>query len=245
MIQRKSAIVVFVGAGLALLSAVVLLAAPLGYRWEVLPLLIALLTVLRWGAYGAAAAAAVSFVGLILELLQSNKSRLNISVAVASILFGLVIFSIPAGFRLGPQIPPIHDITTDTNNPPEFVAVVSMNTPGRTVYEGPSIAIQQQEAYPDIQPIVLDEPADEVFNKAVATVEEMGWDLVDADPSAGRVEATDTTFWFGFKDDVVIRIQSEGMGSRMDVRSLSRVGGSDVGKNAERIREFVSVFKSN
>jgi len=245
MIQRKSAIVVFVGAGLALLSAVVLLAAPLGYRWEVLPLLIALLTVLRWGAYGAAAAAAVSFVGLILELLQSNKSRLNISVAVASILFGLVIFSIPAGFRLGPQIPPIHDITTDTNNPPEFVAVVSMNTPGRTVYEGPSIAIQQQEAYPDIQPIVLDEPADEVFNKAVATVEEMGWDLVDADPSAGRVEATDTTFWFGFKDDVVIRVQSEGMGSRMDVRSLSRVGGSDVGKNAERIREFVSVFKSN
>ena len=245
MIQRKSAIVVFVGAGLALLSAVVLLAAPLGYRWEVLPLLIALLTVLRWGAYGAAAAAAVSFVGLILELLQSNKSRLNISVAVASILFGLVIFSIPAGFRLGPQIPPIHDITTDTNNPPEFVAVVSMNTPGRTVYEGPSIAIQQQEAYPDIQPIVLDEPADEVFNKAVATVEEMGWDLVDADPSAGRVEATDTTFSFGFKDDVVIRVQSEGMGSRMDVRSLSRVGGSDVGKNAERIREFVSVFKSN
>ena len=168
MIRRKSAIVVFVGAGLALLSAAVLLAAPLGYRWEVLPLLIALLTVLRWGAYGAAAAAAVSFVGLILELLQSNKSRLNISVAVASILFGLVIFSIPAGFRLGPQIPPIHDITTDTNNPPEFVAVVSMNTPGRTVYEGPSIAIQQQEAYPDIQPIVLDEPADEVFNKAVA-----------------------------------------------------------------------------
>ena len=59
MIQRKSAIVVFVGAGLALLSTVVLLAAPLGYRWEVLPLLIALLTVLRWGAYGAAAAAAV------------------------------------------------------------------------------------------------------------------------------------------------------------------------------------------
>lgn len=245
MIQRKSAIVVFVGAGLALLSAVVLLAAPLGYRWEVLPLLIALLTVLRWGAYGAAAAAAVSFVGLILELLQSDKSRVNISVAVASILFGLVIFSIPAGFRLGPQIPPIHDITTDTNNPPEFVAVVSMNTPGRTVYEGPSIAVQQQEAYPDIQPIVLDAPAEEVFNKAVATVEEMGWDLVDADPTAGRVEATDTTFWFGFKDDVVIRVQSEGMGSRMDVRSLSRVGGSDVGKNAERIREFVSVFKSN
>ncbi len=245
MIQRKSAIVVFVGAGLALLSAAVLLAAPLGYRWEVLPLLIALLTVLRWGAYGAAAAAAVSFVGLVLELLQSDKSRVNISVAVASILFGLVIFSIPAGFRLGPQIPPIHDITTDTNNPPEFVAVVSMNTPGRTVYEGSSIAVQQQEAYPDIQPIVLDAPAEEVFNKAVATVEEMGWDLVDADPTAGRVEATDTTFWFGFKDDVVIRVLSEGMGSRMDVRSLSRVGGSDVGKNAERIREFVSVFKSN
>jgi len=66
-----------------------------------------------------------------------------------------------------------------------------------------------------------------------------GWDLVSADSSAGRIEATATTAWFGFKDDVVVRIRSEGTGSRVDVRSLSRVGGSDVGTNARRIREFL------
>ena len=53
----------------------------------------------------------------------------------------------------------------------------------------------------------------------------MGWDLVAADAAAGRIEATDTTFWFGFKDDVVIRVRPANGGSRVDVRSLSRVGG--------------------
>ena len=70
----------------------------------------------------------------------------------------------------------------------------------------------------------------------------MGWKVVEADEDSGRIEATDTTFWFGFKDDVVIRVRPAGGDTRIDVRSLSRVGGGDVGKNAQRIRAYVSAL---
>jgi uncharacterized protein (DUF1499 family) len=67
----------------------------------------------------------------------------------------------------------------------------------------------------------------------------MGWEIVDSDPERGRIEATATTFWFGFKDDVVVRVRPASEGSRIDVRSVSRVGRSDVGTNAERIEEYL------
>ena len=67
----------------------------------------------------------------------------------------------------------------------------------------------------------------------------MGWQIVDANAREGRIEATATTFWFGFKDDVVVRIVPAPGGSRVDVRSVSRVGVSDVGANAKRVRDFL------
>ena len=73
----------------------------------------------------------------------------------------------------------------------------------------------------------------------------MGWDLVASDPASGRIEATDTTFWFGFKDDIVIRVAAAPGGSRVDIRSLSRVGVSDVGTNAARIRKYLTALRSS
>ena len=106
------------------------------------------------------------------------------------------------------------------------------------------IAAQQREAYPDLQPAMLDAPPAEAFERALAAVYRMRWQLVQADEPAGRIEATDTTFWFGFKDDVVIRVRPDGGGSRIDVRSLSRVGGGDAGTNAARIREYVETVSA-
>ena len=68
---------------------------------------------------------------------------------------------------------------------------------------------------------------------------DLGWEIVEASPSEGRIEATARTFWFGFKDDVVVRVTPSGDGSRIDVRSVSRVGKSDVGANAKRIRTYL------
>jgi uncharacterized protein (DUF1499 family) len=76
------------------------------------------------------------------------------------------------------------------------------------------------------------------FERAKGAVEEAGWQIAREDPSAGRIEAVATTFWFGFKDDVVIRIAADGPGSRVDVRSKSRVGKGDLGTNAQRIRAY-------
>ena len=99
--------------------------------------------------------------------------------------------------------------------------------------------MQQHEAYPDIEPVILTVEPSVAFNTALNAAEEMGWEIVASEADEGRIEATATTTWFGFKDDVVIRVEPHARGSRIDVRSKSRVGRGDVGANAERIRSYV------
>jgi uncharacterized protein (DUF1499 family) len=234
------------GASLAAASALVLLAAPVGYRLGILSLQVALQTLLRWGAYGAVAAVVVSLTALVATLTRPRDARQGVMLAAVSLLVGLVVVGIPASFRFGPPKPPIHDITTDTQEPPEYIAVLPLraNSPNTTVYGGAEIASQQREAYPDLQPAILNVPPPRAFDRALATVREMGWELVSADAAAGRIEATDTTFWFGFKDDIVIRVRPADGGSRVDVRSLSRVGRGDAGTNAKRIRAYLDALRA-
>jgi uncharacterized protein (DUF1499 family) len=237
--------VVKLGAGLAIASALILLAGPVGYRLGILPLRVALQTLLRWGAYGGIAAAIVSLAGVVATLKRPREARRGLLLAAISLLIGVVLIAIPLRFRLGPAKPPIHDITTDTQEPPEYVAVLPLrvNVPNTAVYGGETIAAQQREAYPDLHPLILNVPPPQAFERALAAVREMGWELVAADATAGRIEATDTTFWFGFKDDVVIRVRPAEGGSRIDVRSLSRVGRGDAGTNAKRIRAYLNALR--
>jgi len=239
---------VILGAILALVSALTLLAAPVGYNTGVLPLRTALITLLTWSAYGGVAAAVVSLSGLVLALRRPRSERRGVWLATASMLIGVTLVAVPGRFRMGPPTPPIHDISTDTQDPPQFVAVLPLrvNAPNPTQYGGEKIASQQRAAYPDIQPLILNIPPAQAFERALAAVHEMGWQLVAADPATGRIEATDTTFWFRFKDDVVIRIRpTQGGGSRIDVRSLSRLGVGDVGTNAKRIRAYLAVLRAS
>jgi uncharacterized protein (DUF1499 family) len=115
------------------------------------------------------------------------------------------------------------------------------NPPG---YDGPEVAAKQRAAYPDIVPLELPLPVDAVFARALATAKALGWEIVAAEPAAGRIEAVDTTRWLRFKDDVVIRIAPRAAATgttltRVDVRSKSRTGRSDLGANAARIRRFL------
>ena len=112
-------------------------------------------------------------------------------------------------------------------------------SPNPIEYEGESISKQQRAAYPDVQPARLAVPPDAAFERALSAARELGWQIVAAVPSEGRIEATDTTRWFGFKDDIVVRVTSSGTGSRVDVRSVSRLGKGDLGKNAARIRAYL------
>ena len=212
-IVRKPSVswVVILGAGLGSVSALMLLAAPLGYRLGILPLRTALLTVFVWGAYVGCAAAVGSLIGLVMTLLRPRDARRGLSLAVISLLAGMVFIGMAGRFLLGPQKPPIHDITTDTQDPPQYVAVLPLraNAPNKTVYGGEKVAALQRQAYPDLQPLMLNVPPRQAFDRALATVREMGWDPVAADAAAGRIEATDQTFWMGFKDDVVIRVRAD------------------------------------
>jgi uncharacterized protein (DUF1499 family) len=163
-----------------------------------------------------------------------------------AILVGLPVVGIPWQMkRTAQRVPAIHDITTDPDDPPRFVAVLPLrkDAANSADYGGPGIAAQQRAAYPDLVPLLLPVPAQKAFALALHAAETMGWELVAADAGEGRIEATDRTFWFGFKDDVVVRIRARGDQSLVDIRSLSRVGKSDVGANATRIRNYIRTLR--
>ena len=141
------------------------------------------------------------------------------------------------------RVPAIHDITTDTASPPAFVAIAPLRADAPNGVEYTTDPAEQQKAFPDITTYQSQLSPDELFDKALAAAEAQGWEIVASSREEGRIEATDTTLWFGFKDDVVIRIVAdETGGSRLDIRSMSRVGKSDLGKNADRIRAFLATL---
>jgi uncharacterized protein (DUF1499 family) len=143
------------------------------------------------------------------------------------------------------MFPRIHDITTDTDDPPQFVALraVREKSPNGPEYGGEKIARQQKAGYPDIKPLMLGEPPARAFERALAAARSMGWEIVAAIAEEGRIEATATTRWLRFKDDVVLRITPAAAGSRIDMRSKSRLGRSDLGANAKRIRAYFSALE--
>lgn len=191
---------------------------------------------MKYAAYVGVAAALVSLIGLML-----SRGRWKI-VAVAGLALGALAFLLPWSWRRDArQYPGIHDITTDVQNPPAFVAIAPLrqDAPNPVAYAGDSVAQVQRQAYPDIQPLMMAMPVDSAFTLAVKAAREMGWEMVDQDRRTGRIEATATTPWMGFKDDVVIRVSSASGISRVDVRSKSRVGRGDVGANAKRIRQYL------
>lgn len=168
-----------------------------------------------------------------------NKAAL-LAVAVAALIYLPITKAMQAR-----KLPYIHDISTDTINPPEFTtAMVQARADARNPpeYAGPDTASQQAEAYPDIQTITLAFPPDEVMTRIQALAIDAGWEILTRQDQ--KLEATDTTFWFGFKDDVVIRVEPQGSGSKVDIRSKSRVGQSDIGQNAARIRAFTEALSS-
>ncbi|QKK02251.1 MAG: DUF1499 domain-containing protein [Pseudomonadota bacterium] len=222
---------------LAILAALLLLIAGPGTRlglWE----FGFGFTLMRWALYGGIAAAVLA----LLLLVMPAGRRGGMSGLIVAFALGLGTAAVPwALVQKAQSLPRIHDISTDTVNPPDFVAVVPLraDAPNPPDYAGQETAEQQREAYPDIRPLEVETWPAIVFERALESARAQGWDIVEADEESGRIEATDTTLWFGFKDDVVIRIRGDGRGSIVDVRSKSRVGLSDVGANAERIRGYL------
>lgn len=235
--------VAIAGLGLACAAAGLGVLSGMLYRFEWLALGDAF-TLLRWAAYGGVAALLVCVAGLVRA--RPGGSRRGFPAVVAGLVLAGVVVWIPFSHQdRAREVPPIHDITTDTRDPPEFRAVLPLRPADANSleYGGEPLARQQQQAYPDIAPLILDAPPAPVFDAALETAREQGWEIVEAARGAGRLEAVDTTFWFGFRDDIVVRIRDDGAdGTRVDMRSVSRVGRSDIGTNADRVRRYLDAL---
>jgi uncharacterized protein (DUF1499 family) len=192
----------------------------------------------------------VGAVAIVLALIQVVFMRKTISwpvTGIAVLCAAVAIFVPLSMMNKAKSVPPIHDITTDLVNPPKFVAILALraNASNPAAYQGEEIASQQREAYPELQTQKYSQTTEQVFDAALAAVKHMGLDVVTADKTLGLIEAYDTTTWFGFVDDVVIRIQSAEQTTMLDARSKSRVGMSDIGKNAERLKNLIAGVAKN
>lgn len=139
--------------------------------------------------------------------------------------------------------PPIHDVTTDIKDPPVFTMAMKQRPESANSLEiDPQAISAQQEAYPDVKTIRTSMDIEAAFDRAVAVAGDLGWDIYHQDRNAGVIEAVETTAIMAFKDDIVIRVRSNAQGTKVDLRSVSRVGIGDIGANAKRIRAFQQAF---
>ncbi len=236
-------LIVVIGFIAALVALLMVGGAGPAYRLDFVDLGYAF-AVLRWGAWIGLGAVLIAFIGAWMA--RPGTQRRGFALSLAGVVMGVVAFGVPfAMLQSAKKSPPIHDITTDTENPPQFVAIIPLrkDSPNPVEYVGGSVSAQQRAAYPDIHPVTMAEPPDATFKRALNAARDLRWQIVAALPDQRRIEATDTTLWFGFKDDIVVRITPTDGGSRIDVRSVSRLGQGDLGKNAARIRAYLQRLK--
>ena len=238
-VQTKWAWVAYIALLATITGAVLLALAGPGYQMGWWPLGTGLRPMLTWGAYAGIAGAVLGLVAVLLN--PPGRAFRAFMLGVLALVGGVLVVSVPWQWQRTAQgVPPIHDITTDTVTPPTFEAVVPLREGANPLAYTDAKAAAQREGYPMLGPLMLEAAPADAYARALALVTERGWEVVADDAERRRIEATATTRWFGFKDDVVIRVSAlpDG-GSRVDMRSVSRVGRGDVGTNARRIEDFL------
>jgi uncharacterized protein (DUF1499 family) len=225
---------------LSLFAALILALVVIGYRLTIIDFQPAVLGLVG----GALAGLLAVFLGLIgtFNAIKGKEAEIASTMAGSTLGF-LIVMPVLLTALASIGVPPIHDITTDLEYPPEFVAIKMLRTTAHNSLdrlEPQNLASLQEEGYPDLAPALINQSMDQVFEAAVSLVKKRGWEIVAVSAEEGRIEAIDTTRLMGFKDDVVIRVQAADNQTQVDMRSVSRVGKSDLGANANRIRHFLA-----
>lgn len=220
-------------------AVALLLVSAVGTRLDLWDFRLGLLGVMAAGILGALLTlwGLVVLAWVLLGRRRTAYGALLGGLALASFVF--VVLALQTGRAL--SVPRMHDVTTAPEDPPRYDVLREARGPEANdlAYDRETLEPLQRDAYPFVQPVYLDTSPAAAFERALAAARAQGWDVVAADPGEGRIEATDTSFWFGFVDDVVIRLRPEEGRVRVDVRSVSRVGESDLGANAHRIRRYL------
>ena len=205
---------------------------------------------LRYIFYAAAAGALVALVALVMAR-RARRPKLVLANVVALLAALGFLAYLGAKVRTARSVPPIHDISTNLDDMPGFtkLKVRADNLEGVPDMDKPELKAMDPEArwkamhrtaYGDVRTIRVALSVEESIRRAEALARERGWEIALSDPAGGRLEATETSLFFRFKDDFAVRARpAPGGGSLIDVRSISRVGQSDVGVNAARVRDFL------
>ena len=248
--MRLENLLAFVALLFTFAAALLALAPGPLYAAGALDLLPAFSLLLDW-APGAAIAAGCLGALAFAAAVWRKRWRPAAGALAATLLGGTVWFSV-ADFKARAVANPLHDVTTDLDAPPGFQAISP-----RSYRAGDQDALAayphgdwrgtHAEIYPDIQPLMVSGSMPEILARTRNIAGEMGWTIVaeEGDEALSRIEASDETGWFGFIDDIVVVLRRDAANSiRIDIRSVSRIGIGDVGKNAERVRAFLSRMRS-
>ncbi len=225
---------------LAILAALGFPIAVIGYRLSLFPFPTSF-QILTYTVY---LSLVVFFLSLVMSFVKRSEPVLAKSAGIAAMIALLPLIGLGSQLFSARSVPEIHNISTDTVNPPAFDKVVAL----RSEYNNPleydvtKLAEIQSKAYPNVKTLMTDLSVAEAHAKAETVVKSMGLELVNSDAEAGIIEATETTTIWGFKDDIVVRIAEKGGETAVDLRSVSRIGRSDLGANAKRIEKFLANF---
>ena len=195
--------------------------------------------------YPYAALAVIAIIGIAIGLFRKRGAgwRNPLALVVSLAMLGVFYTQVIAPARGAPFM---HDISTDVDDPPQF-ETLALRDDFLEMYEGDIEAWRSahRESYPDMEPVVINKAPDLVIADARALAEDRGWEIAQYSPEAGHLEATATAGFIRFYDDVVVEVTPIADGStRVDMRSISRVGGSDLGYNAKRINAFLTDLES-
>ena len=217
---------------IAFITLLLLPISALGTRLDFWPYTIGLL-LMAISLLGGLFIEIVCAIWLLQKPKPANKSALR-KASVLALPPLLLAASLLRGFT-GDTL--IHDISTDRNTPPTFAHAIKLrNTESNDLNYTSAKASAQFKLYPDIKPLNNHLNKEQNFTKALSVAQTLNWKITDQQVDTGHIEAVDETFWFGFKDDIVIRA--------VDIRSVSRVGKGDLGANSQRIRLFIDTFEN-
>ncbi|MDZ7659110.1 DUF1499 domain-containing protein [Fodinibius sp.] len=247
MDQQKTSKWAVSSAVFGIIAVVVIVLAGYGYQWNWW----GLGTAFTWLLPGSGVLALIGFsLAVVFGFARRNEPQMG---GIGLVALGLVLSigvmgTIGYWFTEAQKYPPIHDISTDIENPPSFRAIVPLraDAPNDTTYGDQDKAEMQREAYPNVETLYLEVGYDQAFDRALAAAKQMPWEeIVTQDREAGLIEAYDKLPWFGFIDDVVIRVDTAETAnqSKIDVRSVSRIGRGDIGVNAHRIRDYLDAVR--
>ncbi len=246
--------VLFMACVLFVVSVALMVTAPFLFRWGVVDLPTAMGALQKAALWSAVGAIALGVIGLVLAFI-GHKHRAGIVAVLVTAAAGMAAGGLYGRAMQREDLPPIHDVQTDWNLPVAFTEATlkarekagavkvrddAMIGEGHGRWSGLSFAEAQRKFFDDVKPLVLQAPELAVTHAAAKAAERMGWTVTKSDPDSGVVEAVYTSAWYELVYDIGIRVMPEAAGgSRVDVRSTSRVAGHDMGENAALVKQFL------